>query len=234
MAFEFSKRVLPNQPMLTRVWRGPFRGARIVMNPRNSLRKIFGLYEHELNDWLEQALRRVDRVIDVGANDGYFTFGCAAAFQRLGKTGKIIACEPQDRHVAMLRKSVASQPQAGIRFEVVHALVGKELKPGMITLDSLKPNFDVRNAKVSSLVKIDVEGAEVDVIEGGRSWLQPSNLFVIEVHRHELADLLRDIFTEKGLKLIRLNQQQLKIVGGEERERENFWLVSDLERPRRL
>jgi hypothetical protein len=64
--------------MLTRIWRGPFRSARIVMNPRNSLRKIFGLYEHELNDWLEQALRWVSRVVDVGANDGYFTFGSAA------------------------------------------------------------------------------------------------------------------------------------------------------------
>ena len=70
-------------------WRGPFRGACIVINPRDSLRKILGVYEHELNPWLEQALRRVTRVLDVGANDGYFTFGCAAAFQRLGKTGEM-------------------------------------------------------------------------------------------------------------------------------------------------
>src|SRR4029077_6337103 len=176
--FTFIKRVLPNRPVSTRVWRGPFRGARIVMNPRDSLRKIFGLYEHELNAWLEQALRRVSRVVDVGANDGYFTFGSAAAFRRLGKTGEIIACEPQDSHVAMLRESVGSQPETGIRFEIVHALVGKELKPGMITLDSLRPAVDDSNDKVSTLVKIDVEGAEVDVIAGGQSWLQPSNPFV--------------------------------------------------------
>ena len=57
-----------------RIWRGPFRGARIVMKPRDSLRKILGLYEHELNPWLEQALlsagniyllrRDYDRAID--------------------------------------------------------------------------------------------------------------------------------------------------------------------------
>jgi len=228
MAFNVLKLFLANRPVLTRIRRGPFRGARIAMNPRHSLRKIFGLYEHELNDWLEEALRRVSRVVDVGANDGYFTFGSAAAFRRLGKTGEIIACEPQDRHVAMLHESAASQAKTGIRFEIVHALVGRELKPGMITLDSLRPPIDNSNDKVSTLVKIDVEGAELDVIEGGRSWLGRSNYFVIEVHQYELVGQLRDIFAEKGLTLVQLNQQRLRMIGGELRERENSWLVSDL------
>jgi hypothetical protein len=214
--------------MLTRIWRGPFRGARIVMNPRDSLRKIFGLYEHELNDWLEQALRRVSRVIDVGANDGYFAFGSAAAFRRLGKTGEIIACEPQDRHVAILRESVASQAQTGIRFEIVHALVGRELKPGIITLDSLQAAVDDPNAKVSTLVKIDVEGAEMDVIAGGRSWLQPSNLFVIEVHQERFLDPLRALFAELGLRLMQVDQRPLWLLGRETREEKNWWLVSDV------
>lgn len=228
MAFEFCKRVLPNRPMVTRIRGGPFRGARIVMNPRDSLRKIFGLYEHELNNWLEQALRRVSRVIDVGANDGYFTFGSAAAFRRLGKTGEIIACEPQDRHVAILRESVALQAQTGIRFQIVHALVGGELKPGMITLDSLQAAVNDPNDKVSTLVKIDVEGAEVDVIAGGRSWLQPFNLFVIEVHQERFLDPLRDLFTEQGLRLMQVDQRPLSLLGRETREEKNWWLVSDV------
>jgi len=226
--FTFIKRVLPNRPVSTRVWRGPFRGARIVMNPRDSLRKIFGLYEHELNNWLEQALRRVSRVVDVGANDGYFTFGSAAAFRRLGKTGEIIACEPQDRHVAILRKSAASQMQTGISFEIVHAFVGKELKPGMVTLDSLQAAVHDPNDKVSTLVKIDVEGAEVDVIAGGLSWLQPFNLFVIEVHQERFLDPLRDLFTERGLRLVQVDQHPLPLLGRETREEKNWWLISDI------
>src|SRR5574341_1224429 len=93
------KRLLPDHAMPMRVWRGPFRGATVVMNPQASLRKAFGLYEHELNAWLEVALGRVRRVIDVGANDGYFTFGCAAALGRRGVAADIIAFEPQDQHV---------------------------------------------------------------------------------------------------------------------------------------
>jgi hypothetical protein len=122
MAFDILKLFLPNRPILMRIWRGPFRGARIVMNPRNSLRKIFGLYKHELNDWLEQALRRVSRVVDVGPSDGYFTFGAAAPLRRLGRSGEIIACEPQDRHVGILRESVALQAQTEICFEIIYAL----------------------------------------------------------------------------------------------------------------
>src|SRR6266700_5250364 len=124
MAFDALKFFLPDHPVLTRIWRGPFRGARIAMNPRNSLRKILGPYERELNAWLAQALPRVTRVLDVGANDGYFTFGCAAAFRRLGKAGEIIAFEPQARHVAILRKSVVVQIGTLVRFEIVQAAVG--------------------------------------------------------------------------------------------------------------
>jgi len=136
MAFDALKFLLADRPVLTHIWRGPFRGARLVINPRHSLRKVFGLYEHELNEWLAQALRRVNRVLDVGANDGYFTFGCAAAFRRLGKPREIIAFESHTRHVAMLRKSVALQTEASVRFKIVQSSVGKELKPGMTTLDS--------------------------------------------------------------------------------------------------
>ena len=57
MAFSLLKSLLPDKPVPTRVLRGPFRGARIVMNRRESLRKIFGLYEHELNGWLNEALK---------------------------------------------------------------------------------------------------------------------------------------------------------------------------------
>lgn len=110
------KSFLPDYPVATRILRGPFRGARVTINPRYSLRKVFGLYEHELNAWLETALWRVNRVLDVGANDGHFTFGCAAALRRLGKPGKIIATEPQARQVGTLLESVVDNLRRPHRF----------------------------------------------------------------------------------------------------------------------
>jgi FkbM family methyltransferase len=235
MAFHTLKLFLPDRPVLTRVWRGPFRGARIMMNPRNSLRKILGLYEHELNDWIEHALRRVTRVVDVGANDGYFTFGCAAAFRRLGKAGEIIAFEPQAKQVALLRESLAASAVAGggdpgkaVRVEIVQTLVGRESNPEMITLDSVGAPLSDPTNKTNTLVKIDVDGPEVDVIQGGRSWLNSSNPFVIEVHEERFLDQLRAMFMEKNLRLLQVNQRPIPLLGREMRPKNNWWLVSDL------
>jgi hypothetical protein len=231
LPLEVLKFFLPDRPVLSRVWFGPFRGARIVMNPRNSLRKILGLYEHELNDWLEQALRRVRRVLDVGANDGYFTFGCAAAFRRLGQAGDIIAFEPGERCVALLCESLAANAAAGVDapdravcVEIIQTLVGRESKSGTITLDSLAVPRD----KTNTLIKIDVDGPEVDVIEGSRSWLDPANLFVIEVHEQQFIAQLRALFAEQNLRLVLVNQRPLPVLGRETRPENNCWLVSDL------
>ena len=220
------KSLLPDRPVPMRIWRGPLRGARIVMNPRSSLRKAFGRYEHELNGWLEQALHRVTRMLDVGANDGYFTFGCAAAFRRLGVGGEIICFEPQAQHVEVLRKSMAAQGALDVRLEIVHALVGREVGEGMTTLDALRAN-DRKN----TLIKIDVEGAELDVIAGAQSWMNASNLFVIEVHKEAYLGELKRMFSERGLKLVQVNQRPLPLLGREEREETNWWLVSDLGTP---
>jgi len=237
MAFHALKLFLPDRPVLTRVLRGPFRGARIVMNPRNSLRKIFGLYEYELNDWIEQALRRVTHVLDVGANDGYFTFGCAAAFRRLGKPGEIIAFEPEERCVTLLRESLATSAVSGVgdpgravRIQIIQTLVGRESRPGMITLDSVRSRFADSNDKTATLIKIDVEGAELHVVDGGRSWLRPSNLFAIEVHERRPLHQVRAFFAEHDLRLVQVNQRPLPLLGREMRRENNSWLVSDLAR----
>ena len=217
------KFLLPDIPKRIRIWRGPFRGARLVMSPRYSQRKILGLYEHENNGWLEKALRRVSRVLDVGANDGYFTFGSAAALRRHKIKGEIIAFEPQIQHVETLRASVAAEHLLDVHFEVVHASVGREVHGGMTTLDALS-----RADREHTLIKIDVEGAELDVIAGAQLWMNSSNLFLIEVHKEEYLDQLKQAFADHGLKLLQVNQRLLPLLGREQRDLANWWLVSDL------
>jgi len=227
MAAQLIRWLLPARSVPTRVWRGPFRGARIVMNPRHSLRKVFGLYEHELNGWLEVAFGRIDRVIDVGANDGYFTFGCVAALRRHGRRGKIVAFEPEKRPVQELRESLRAQKENAAQVEIVQAFVGREVKPDMTTLDALGSEWP----RTNTLIKVDVEGAELEVIAGAQSWLHASNAFVIEVHHRSFLKPLQNTFSQHGLRLNQVNQRALPLLGRENRDEENWWLVSDLSGP---
>jgi hypothetical protein len=214
--------VLPDRPVPLRIWRGPLRGGRAVMNPRNSLRKVFGLYEHELNAWLESALHLTNRVIDVGANDGYFTFGCAAAFRRLRKQGEIVAFEPDAEHFRSLSNSLSSQPDGQVKLRLIQSFVGAEENGSSKTLDSLQGD------RRHTLIKIDVEGAEEDVLAGAASWFHSSNYFLIEVHKDHFLQSIPRLFASHGLTLNQIDQRPLKLIGRETRDEQNWWLVSQL------
>lgn len=217
------KTVLPDRSMRLPVIAGPFRGAYIVANPRASLRKVLGLYEHELNGWLSAALPKVSRLIDVGANDGYFACGWAAALRRTQRTGEILCFEPQPQHQDELRRGLAPFADAGHAVRIMPSMVGDRDAPGWTTLDSL----EVAD-RDKTLVKIDVEGAELDVLAGAHSWLRPSNLFLIEVHKHEYLAPLSRLFESHGLRLTHIEQKPLPLLGREQRDADNSWLVSAL------
>lgn len=193
-----------------------------MMNPQHSLRKVFGLYEHELNHWLDRALPRVDLVLDVGANDGYFTFGCAAAFHRMNKKSEIIGFEPQAVHVSMLRNSIAAQNASAVGINIIHAFVGRQPGESMTTLDSLPVT-----GRENTLIKIDVEGAEMEVIAGAASWITPSNFFLIEVHEQAFLQKIRNTFAGQGCPLMQVDQHPLPLLGREMRSKDNWWLVSN-------
>jgi predicted RNA methylase len=196
------------------------------MNPRHSLRKILGLYEHELNSWIEASLRRVSGVLDVGANDGYFTFGCVAAFDRLGKNGTVVAFEPEEEHIQSLKASARNQENSLVDVQIIEAVVSRTIGPGKTTLDALPTPFG--RARANTLVKIDVEGAEMDVIAGAETWLHPGNAFLIELHNEAFLAPILELFAAHGIQLNKINQSPLPILGSERREKENCWLVTEL------
>ena len=106
----------------------------------------------------------------------------------------------------------------------MQALVGREERAGMTTLDALR-----RGNRTNTLIKIDVEGAELDVIAGAQRWMHPSNLFLVEVHRRPFLDELSQRFREKRMPaLVQVDQRPLPLLAPEVRDADNWWLVSEL------
>jgi hypothetical protein len=203
---------------------GPFRGGAFYGNPHNSMRKILGLYEHELTGWIERALRSSRMVIDAGANDGYFTLGSAAALRRLKKPVRVIGVDPDATSLHRLGIARERNGYSAQEIQLIPKFVGVGDGGEFMSLDNLPEAADPTGA----LIKIDVEGWEIDVIAGAQRWLNPGNLFLIEVHKREFLDQLRSTFNGKGLELDLIEQRPVPLLGREQRSEENWWLVSRL------
>lgn len=138
-----------------------------------------------------------DTVIDVGANFGIVTTICAAA---VGAAGAVHAIEPNPVVSAYLRRTVAANGMTQVTVREIAA--GRE--PGRLTLSvprgctgggSLSINesdwsdgvdrYEVEVARIDdildvdapvALMKVDVEGHERDVFEGGRRKLENGSI----------------------------------------------------------
>jgi FkbM family methyltransferase len=140
-------------------------------------------------------------VVDVGANIGYNT---VYASQRVGASGRVVAVEPAADNLAVLRDNILSNRIANIVVQPVAAGRAHEVRDFFLrgevsAVNSLFPESvyasvtgiePVRVAPLddlvegdADLVKIDVEGAELDVLGGMRRLLARSAIrLIVEWH----------------------------------------------------
>lgn len=147
----------------------------------------------EMRFW-ERTLRPGDRFIDVGANVGLYTLWAA----RLGV--EVVAVEPSRLEVAYLRlnlamngfdadirEAVLSSDAGTARLSIGHGVENRivEEGPGVevaaLTLDDVVAGQPTRG------VKIDVEGAEALVLEGGAHSLSQGLIEVLQVEWNQCA-----------------------------------------------
>ena len=67
------------------------------------------------------------------------------------------------------------------------------------TLDNI---FEKFNMKRIHILKIDVEGAEVDVLIGGKKALKKTEKIVLECHSDELREKVKKLLFDRGFKEI--------------------------------
>lgn len=169
--------------------------------------------ESDLFDFAREFVQAGSVVWDVGANVGLLSI---AAAQRAGVLGKVIAVEPDIWLAALLRKSAAMQPPTSARIQVIPAAVfdshiiasfnvakrgrasnflsvaGGSSQTGGVreTVSVLTVTLDwlLELGMAPNVLKIDVEGAESNVLSGAQRVLAEARpVILIEVYEDSRA-----------------------------------------------
>lgn len=172
---------------MVRVLGGPLRGVTLVLPGVERASMVAGTYEHAVARALRQHLRPGDVAYDVGAHVGYLSLVMA---RLVGPRGRVVAFEanPDNQrslatnfariapNVAEMVPTAVSDHTGIVRFATFgYSLVGHietvdtptdahVVTTPCVTLDEYVYG---RSHPAPALVKVDVEGAEAQVLRGG-------------------------------------------------------------------
>ncbi len=167
-------------------------------------------------------------VIDLGANEGYYTL----KLKQNNPKCKVIAVEPNPLAFEILEKNIKSNKLSNvilvnkavcskngkITFEIVEnvsAIGGKDLgimsrswlkkemvkkvKVDCITLNKLLQNYKIDRVDI---LKLDVEGMELEILKSSKNLLNKIHKIVVEWHGRKIRDNLKKFLKENKFKLV--------------------------------
>jgi FkbM family methyltransferase len=168
-------------------------GHHMFLDPQDSLNlSLNGVYEEFETAVISSRVKTGDTVLDIGANIGYYTLLLA---RLVGKTGKVIAFEPEPENFTLLQKNVQvngyqnvitvnaalSDCPATLRLYLCHRNRGDHriyaAEPDRPAIDVAAFAADDYLASLGAhlrFVKMDVQGAEAKVVRGMRKLLARS------------------------------------------------------------
>lgn len=207
--------------------RGPFKGARVFLNPSNSKRMLFGLYERQLNGWLSEYAPGKDFAFDVGAQAGYDTYGLAHLISGGNKKKiDIVSFEPEADIYPELTTPQSWDCYSNCSIEVVPKFVSDNDSETSVTLDTTFARLPHLHNKCG-LIKIDVEGAEGDVLRGSSKLLEnPDHDWLVEIHTKERIPEITQFFSKLNRPFLVLGEASLPIIGKDLRPIDTYWLAT--------
>jgi FkbM family methyltransferase len=161
-----------------------------------------------MHDFILDNLKLGDVFVDVGANVGYYTI---LASKRVGANGKVFAVEPVPQTVKVLKFNIklnglrnvnvvdkaAWNSYCKLKMRVAFGEFGGAsfFRNGVeIDVDAIPLDDVLEDVPKIKLIKIDVEGAEYEVLQGLKQSLIRTEYVVLELSRkvNECLKLLKE------------------------------------------
>lgn len=202
--------------------RGPLYGMRWHCHSAHQFWMPMGVYEKETAQWLSENINENDIFFDIGANAGYFTL---LGSRHVGDGGKVISFDPIETNVETIKKhldnnsttnvvieqAAVSDYVGGADFvvernnanshlqdiEISHAVSNSKgvVSVSVTTIDE----YCRRNDIEPSIIKVDVEGAELHVLSGAKDILGRHHAkWIISTHSDTLFQRCSEIMRYEG------------------------------------
>lgn len=216
----WKQRLVPAGAAVRTIRGGLLRGVRMSLDLSHQTQLYLGLYERELHPWFRTFSRHLRTAIDVGAHEGVYTL----YFLTRTPAQTVLVFEPSapDRQRLQANLAVNGLAQDG-RLQFFPQFVGAEPSTSTCTLDSFLPRI-----AAPCLVKVDVEGAEVDVLLGAQRLLAlPQLAWIIETHAASLETRCREILRTHGFSTTIVRPAWWRCLVPEQRPAaHNRWLIA--------
>lgn len=230
MALRQPMKIFWKEDSVQRIPFGLLRGMGMKFKRKYTLSCISGVYEYPIQKLLKKLLKSGTVFYDVGANVGFFTL---LAARLVGQKGEVFAFEPYGPVTEILRENIGINSLNNVT--VVPKGVGSntgvlEFIPQGSTMGhfalnagSLPKQFNsdspsipvpvvslddfVQDIPAPDVIKIDVEGAELDVLRGAERLLSSGNkpVVIVELQTSEIANAARVIFEKHGYAFYNIN-----------------------------
>jgi len=161
---------------------GLYRGLKLKLDLRSNVQVLMGLFELETHRYIKK-WSDYEWIIDVGAGTGEL---CLFMLKRKPHVRKIFAIEPNKNEVQRMKLNLKLNPELDVtKITVVERRIGTRTAAVELRLDDFQPLLGA----APGIIKIDVDGCEMEVLNGGYAILRRQNVDVlVETHSVELEN----------------------------------------------
>jgi SAM-dependent methyltransferase len=178
---------------------GLYRGIKFELDLQSNIQLLIGLWELETHHYIKK-WSDYEWIIDVGAGTGEL---CLFMLRDKPKVKRIFAIEPSANEVERMKLNFQLNPDLDVtKIIVVEKRIAARTSAEELRLDDV----GLQLMSAPGFIKIDVDGYEIEALNGGKKLLQGRNVDVlIETHtaalETECIGLLRNLgFTTEVIK----------------------------------